>query len=158
MDGNPQFDHVYDGHKYGLFVLETDGQTMKLKLKVKEVPGLGESGAIWIQQNENGKWFINAGLGGEEYDDKDVPNPIKKLVKTAGGGPIRNSAIMPPRHLVIRGDNTVKPYDEYKKAALGQRFLGPVEASGWQIIPKAIYHEVAKLYQAMPKTSGRSAK
>lgn len=55
MDGNPQFDHVYDGHKYGLFVLETDGQTMKLKLKVKEVPGLGESGAIWIQQNENGK-------------------------------------------------------------------------------------------------------
>ena len=110
MGDQDLFNEAYDGNNYAMFVLESDGESMKLKLKVKKVPGVGESGTIWAKR-KGSKWIINVGLGDEEYGDGDLPNPIKKLFASGGGGPNGNAVTMTKKKLVIR-DYLVRPYSE----------------------------------------------
>ena len=143
MGDQDLFNEAYEGNNSGVLVLESDGESMKLKYKQKKVPGLGESGTIWVKR-KGGKWIINVGLGDEEYDDNELPNPIKKLIASAGGGPNGNAAAMPDKKLVITSDYLVRPYDEYRRLFNSNKYFG-LRVDDVPI-PKSLYHQVAKLY------------
>ena len=139
-------DQVYDDDKnnYAMLVLETDGEGISLKLKVKKIPGLKQSGTITATRKTGGKYSMNFGLGDEDIDDDKMPNPIKKLIDGNGGGPNGNSVKMPPQKLLINSDYTIKPYDEYRRLFTSRRIFE------LQIhdkpIPEGLYYQVAKFY------------
>jgi hypothetical protein len=142
MDNQDLFNEVYDGNNYAMLVLESDGQSMKLKLKIKKVPGLGESGTIWAKR-KGSKWVIDVGLGDEEYSDADLPNPIKKLIASGGGGPNGNAVQMPAKTLVISG-YLVRPYDQYRRLFTSNKYFNL--RINDKPIPESLYYEVGKLY------------
>ncbi|MBX3244748.1 MAG: hypothetical protein KF685_09860 [Acidobacteria bacterium] len=152
MGDQERFDEAYEGNNYALLVLETDGESMKLKLKVKKVPGLGESGTIWAAR-KNGKWVLDFGLGDEEYDEDELPNPIKKLIATKGGGPNGNPVTMPKRSVIITMDNMIRPYEEYRKRFTSARIFDLRIHD--ILIPESLYYQVALLYLQMPKSPQR---
>ncbi len=143
MGDQDLFNEAYEGNNYAMLVLESDGESMKLKLKVKKVPGLGESGTIGAKRKGN-KWVINVGLGDEEYNDDDLPNPIKTLIASSGGGPNGNAAPMPPRKLIITSDYLVRPYAEYRRLFTSNKYFG-LRVND-KPIPESLYYQVAKLY------------
>jgi hypothetical protein len=72
-----------------------------------------------------------------------MPNPIKRLVDSKGGGPGGNAAAMPPKKLVISG-TLPRPYDEYRRL---------FNTNKWKYLrvydkplPESLYYEVAKNY------------
>lgn len=143
MGDQDLFDEVYESNDYTMFVLESDGSSIKLKLKTKKVPGIKQSGTIWAKRKSNGNYVIDAGLGDEEYEAGDMPNPIKKLIDTSGGGPGGNAALMPEKKLVING-YLPRSYDEYKRLFTSRRYFNLRVYD--KPIPENLYYEVAKLY------------
>jgi hypothetical protein len=144
MDAQGQFDAVYENNNTVSLVLEMDGTDVKLKLKFKQVPGIKQSGTILATKKPGGKYALNFGLGDEEYDEKDLPNPIKKLIDSSGGGPNGNAVKLPPKNEIIRHDYTVRPYAEYASAWNSRRKGGtdPLDKP----LPESLYRHVAKLY------------
>lgn len=108
MSGGPAFDDVYGSNSYGLFTLSWDGESFTFKLKAKH----HETIAVWAKK-EKGKYLIDFGAGDEEYDEKSLPNPIKKLIETKGGGAGGNAVKLPPRKVFINGGGSVRSYGEY---------------------------------------------
>lgn len=143
MSDQDLFDEVYDGNNYAMLVLELDGESMKLKLKAKKIPGIGESGTIWAKRKGR-KWILNIGLGDEEYDDDQMPNAIKKLISSAGGGPNGNAVVMPPLRMVIHNGYSVRPYAEYRRLFTSRKYFD-VRPND-KPLPESLYYIVAKLY------------
>lgn len=131
------FDESTSEDRYVMLVIEFDGENGKLVMKGKsKAPGLGESGFFGVKK-EGRRYTVVMGLGKEEYDDKDLPNPIKRML---GGGSGSFSAIMklPPASLVIRkGENMPVSYNAYR---------GRAYARGWPILPREMYQEVIRYY------------
>jgi hypothetical protein len=129
---------------YTMLVLEYDGSSVKLKLQGKDLPGIQQSGTVWVTR-ESGKWTFDFGLGEEEYDEKDVPNPIKQLVKTKGGGPTGNAVRFPPvADLIKIPGYTIRPYAEYASRWRSRRLSGkePLDKP----LMQRSYRHVAMIY------------
>src|SRR5688500_18831570 len=125
-----------------MLVLEFDGESLKLKAKMKKVPGVKQSGTIWVKKKGR-KYIINLGLGDEEYDSDDLPNPIKQLIASAGGGPNGNALIMPPRKLVIE-NYLIRPYAQYLRLFNSNKYFGVRVYD--KPLPESLYREVGKFY------------
>ena len=140
-------DRAYDDDSanYAMLVLEADGEgSVSLKLKVKKIPGLKQSGTITATRKGGGKYSMNFGLGDEDIDEDKIPNPIKKLIDSNGGGPNGNAVKMPPSKLMINSDFTIKPYEEYLRLFATRRWMD-LKVND-KPIPKGLYVEVAKFY------------
>ena len=145
MDYEERFDEVYDGHNYAILTLVCDGIAVA-KVKIKEVPGTGESGTIWARK-KNGKWVLNFGMGDEEYDEDEMPNPVKKLIATAGGGPNGNAVAMLTKNMIITSGYMIRPYAEYMKKFNSNKIFGLRVHD--KPLPEKLYYEVGKLYLKM---------
>ncbi|HYJ90420.1 MAG TPA: hypothetical protein VEV84_03865 [Pyrinomonadaceae bacterium] len=140
-------DQLYDDDKnnFAMLVLEADNEgSVSLKPKVKKIPGLKQSGTITATRKSDGKYSMNFGLGDQDIDDDKMPNPIKNLINTGGGGTNGSAVKMPPSKLMINSDYTIKPYDEYLRLFASRRWM-ELKVND-KPIPKGLYIEVAKFY------------
>jgi len=135
-------DGAYEDHNYGMLTLSLDGESLKLTAKVKKVPGAKESGTFFVKKTGK-KYIINVGMGDEEYDEDDLPNPIKSLIASKGGGPNGNAVAMPEKRLVIR-DYLIRPYDEYLRLFNSNRYFNLKVYD--KPLPKSLYFQVGKAY------------
>lgn len=144
MSDQQLFDKAYEDNNNIMLILELDGESVQLKLKVEELPKIKKSGTIWATRKPGGKYVFNFGLGDQEYEAKDLPNPIKKLIDGSGGGPGGSAVKMPPKSELIRRDFTIRPYAEYASAWNSRRKGGvdPLDKP----LPERLYKQVAMLY------------
>lgn len=102
------WDEVYEENKYVILslVISSDKKvTLKVKSKV--------AADAWFWAAKKGrKYTLDFGLGDEEYEEGDVPRPIRKLIATRGGGPNGNAVKMPEPKLFVKG-YPKRPYVEY---------------------------------------------
>jgi hypothetical protein len=128
------WNETYKDDTYVMLALVFDGESAKLKLKFK-----AEEDAWFWAAKKGRNYVFDFGLGEEEYDEKDVPSPIRKLIGSRGGGPNGNAAKLPAKKLMIRGYSR-RPYAEY--------------ASGWnsrgrrpdEFLPQGLYVQLANMY------------
>jgi hypothetical protein len=142
MDDQDLFDEAYEGNNSTMLVIETDGESVKLKLKMKKLPGAKQSGTIAAKRKPGGKYVIDFGMGSEEYGPDELPNPIKKLIDSKGGGPNGNAATLPPVKSVIR-NYLPRTYPEYASDWRSRRYSGKAKDAA---LTERVYHHVAKLY------------
>jgi len=100
------WEETYDDNTYAIVALVFDGSSIKLKVKAKA----GEDAWFWATRNGS-SYVFDFGLGDEEYDENDVPRPLRKLIATRGGGPEGNAATF-PKVLLIKGFSK-RTYAEY---------------------------------------------
>jgi hypothetical protein len=75
-------EEAYEEENYVMLMLKFDRESVTLKGYVKKAIG-GESAAIWAKR-KGSNWLINFGAGDEEYEDGEVPNPMKRLIDSGG--------------------------------------------------------------------------
>jgi hypothetical protein len=132
---------AYEDNNPVLLGLVFDGESVKLKLKIKKLPGVKETG-IFAVKKKKGKYTINFGLGEEEYDEDDLPNPIKKLIDVGGGGPGGGEVVMPPMHVFVTETGKPKHYSAYH---LSQRFLDALKGKS-KPLDQRTFDAFARLY------------
>ncbi len=148
MNDEEQFEETYKDSSYSLLVFEYKNGTAKLTLKGGQLPGVKESGIFGIKK-VNGKYVFNFGLGKEEYDDDDVPNPIKKLVGGTSGAYIRGVDV-PSSARIIRRDFTFRPYADYRRDFFLTKV--PYRDDGRALdkpLPRGVYMHLVKFYLAI---------
>lgn len=138
-----EFDDEYESNNYVKLTLEFDGTSFTLKVTTKKVPGVGQSGQIWAKKTGR-KYTFDFGLGDKDIDEKDLPNPIKALIDSKGGGPSGNQVKFPPRNDVITDDYNIRPYPEYASRWNSRRLAGKEKME--KPLTKALYKEIGKLY------------
>ena len=136
------FDQAYPDNDYGLFTLSWDGTAFTFKLKANHE----ESISIWAKR-EGGKFLIDFGAGDEEYEEGELPNPIKKLIETKGGGPGGNAVRLPPRKTFINSSGKIRPYGEYASDWRSRWLAG--DRSLEKPLPRDMYYEIADFYQSV---------
>jgi hypothetical protein len=132
-----------EDNNYVKLSLEFDGTSFTLKLTTKKVPGVKQSGQIWAKKTGR-KYSIDFGLGDQEFDEKDVPNPIRTIIDSKGGGPSGYQVKFPPRGDVVRDDYTLVSYPEYASRWKSRRLEGKEKME--KPFTKELYKEVGKLY------------
>lgn len=139
MANGPSFDDVYDSNSYGLFTLSWDGEAFTFKLKIK----YQETISVWAKK-EGRKYIIDFGAGDEEYDEDKLPNPIKKLIASKGGGPEGNAVRLPPRKVFINNSGHVRSYGEY--ASIWKSRWEAGDKTLEKPLPRTLYEQIAALY------------
>ncbi|MCJ2081720.1 hypothetical protein [Methylobacterium sp. J-090] len=142
MGDNYSFDDAYDSNSYGLFTLSWDGESFTFKLKVKAK----ETISVWAKR-EGKKFLIDFGAGDEEYEEGSLPNPIKKLIESKGGGPGGNSVRLPPRKVFINNSGHVRSYGEY--ASIWKTRFEAGDKTLEKPLPKALFASIAAFYQSI---------
>jgi hypothetical protein len=139
MSGGPSFDDVYDSNSYGLFTLSWDGEAFTFKLKVKA----HETISVWAKRDGK-KFVINFGAGDEEYEESDLPNPIRKLIDSKGGGPGGNAVKFPPRKVFLTSSGKPRSYGEY--ASIWKRRWEAGDKTLEKPLPRALFEQIAASY------------
>lgn len=142
-DEDEQFEQAYPDDSSVKLVLEFDGTNFTLKLKGKKIPGVGQAGQISAKKTGR-KYVFDFGLGDKEFDEKDLPNPIKKLIDSKGGGPSGHQVKFPPRKDVITEDYTIRPYPEYASRWQSRSLAGKEKME--RPLTERLYLEIARLY------------
>ena len=143
MSDQDYWEEAYEENSATVLVFESDGDEMFLKVKQKPIPGLEQSGSIWVTR-KSGKYSFNFGFCDEDIDEDNMPNPVKKLIDSKGGGPGGNKAAMPQKQLCVNYDGLPRPYDEYRRLFNTNKWKGLRVYD--KPLPERLYYEFAKFY------------
>jgi hypothetical protein len=142
MGDSELFEQVYEDSNSVVLTLTIKGNSVALGLKAQGTPVLDQGVTVWASRTGGRKYVINCGFGEEEYDEDDLPNPIKKLIASGGGGPNGEKVSMPPIKALIRPGYLIRPYPEYCSDWV-TRNSGKVHDKP---MPEILYYQIAKLY------------
>src|SRR5262245_54746138 len=102
-------DEAYEEGNYVMLFLKIDSDSVTLKGYVKKGIG-GQSNTIWAKR-KGSKWLVDFGAGDEEYEDGELPNPMKRLIDS--GGAEKDSVRMPPISHLIKDKKFPRKYIDY---------------------------------------------
>ena len=102
-------EEAYEEENYVMLMLKFESELVTLKGYVKKAIG-GEFAAIYAKR-KGAKWLIDFGAGDEEYEDGEVPNPMKGLINS--GGAEKDSVRMPPISHLIKDKYVPRSYNDY---------------------------------------------
>ena len=134
MDDSDAFDETYKDSSYVMLVFTYDGSSGQLTLKGR-VFGASESGTIGVKK-QGRTYTFSMGVGTVDYDEDQLPNPIKRLVG-GGSGPYAPAMDLPPPSRLIRSDYTPVSYGQYTWKAI---------ELGEPILPRELFQQLVKWY------------